>query len=368
MIKIIFPLIMSIIFALIHLLGYKRVVKKLHISKSMKKFFLFLLIFNYISILGYLLSRYFLDVPDSLYFLFSLSIGIGFTILISILLYEIMNIFHKIPFEQSKREFLKKGGDVGFLSLGALYIGTGVAEGAKMPIINNVPVLQNRFSEPYRIVQISDMHIGGLIDKEFVKKSVEMINEQKADIVVITGDLIDAPIERVSKAVDELKNISSRYGTYYVAGNHEYFHGIEKTLKHLQTLGIHILDNSSVHIGDFYLCGVNDIFGNRYGAYEPDIDKAMKDVPKNRPTLLLAHQPRFLYELKGFEPSLILSGHTHGGQIWPFGFLVSIVQPYLKGLHSLNNNRHIYVNSGIGFWGPKMRLGSRSEITVIEWS
>jgi hypothetical protein len=100
----------------------------------------------------------------------------------------------------------------------------------------------------------------------------------------------------------------------------------------------------------------------------PDITAAMQQIPKESPSILLAHQPKFINHLEGFTPSLILSGHTHGGQIWPFGYLVRLVQPYLKGLHTIGPNRHIYVNSGIGFWGPAMRLNSQSEITCISWS
>jgi len=368
MIKILFPLIVTILFAIIHYLGYNRVVKKLHIKSSLKQWLPYLLIFNYLNVIGYLASRYFIDIPNSLYFIFSLSIGIGLVILVSVIVYEMLNLLHKIPFEQSKRDFFKKSSDLSFLSISALYLGSAISEGTKLPVIQPIQVKQNRFTKPYRIVQISDMHIGGLIDKEFVRKSVAMINSQKADIVVITGDLIDAPIDRVISAVNELKDIESKYGTYYILGNHEYFHGVEKTIDYIKSLGIKVLDNTSVKIGEFHLCGVNDIFGWRYGAFEPDIDKAMKGLHKNDHTLLLAHQPRFLRHLGEHRPSLILSGHTHGGQIWPFGYLVTIVQPFLKGLHSLGLNRHIYVNSGIGFWGPKMRLGSQAEITVIEWS
>jgi len=368
MIKILFPLVITVIFAIIHYLGYIRVIKKLHINKIAKKWLTYALIFNYLNVLGYLASRYFIDTANILYFIFSLSIGIGFIVLVSIIVYEVLNLFHKIPFEQSKRDFFKKSSDVGFLSMGALYLGSGISEGTKLPIIQRVEVKQNRFDKPYRIVQISDMHIGGLIDEEFVHSSVKIINTQKADIVVITGDLIDAPITRVAKAVDELQHIKSRYGTYYILGNHEYFHGVEQTVGYIKSLGIKVLNNSSERIDKFHICGVNDIFGFRYGSFEPDIDKTMKGIDSNIPTLLLAHQPRFLKHLGEHKPSLILSGHTHGGQIWPFGYLVSIVQPFLKGLHKIAENRHIYVNSGIGFWGPKMRLGSQAEITVIEWS
>ena len=369
MIKILFPLVMSVIFLAIHYLGYTRIVKHLHVKPRVKTFLRYFLIVNYLGVLGYLASRYLLDVPDSLYFLLSLSIGVGFVTLVSIILYELLHVMQRnIPIDKEKRAFFKRSSDLGFLTLGAGYLSAGVLEGSKTPEIVPLTISQNRLKKPVTIAQVSDMHIGGLIDQAFVAQSVEQINAQNPDLVVITGDLTDAPIASLKEAVDELIGLKSRLGTFYIVGNHEYFHGIEETLAYLKTLGITVLQNSARQLDDFYICGVYDLFGHRYGAFTPDIDRAMQNIPKEAPTLLLAHQPRYLYELKEHTPSLILSGHTHGGQIWPFGYLVSLVQPYLKGLHVIGENRHIYVNSGIGFWGPPMRLGSSAEITIITWS
>jgi len=360
---------MSVVFLAIHYLGYTRIVKHLHVKPRVKTFLRYFLIVNYLGVLGYLASRYLLDVPDSLYFLLSLSIGVGFVTLVSIILYELLHIMQRnIPIDKEKRAFFKRSSDLGFLTLGAGYLSAGVLEGSKTPEIVPLTISQNRLKKPVTIAQISDMHIGGLIDQAFVAQSVEQINAQNPDLVVITGDLTDAPIASLKEAVDELIGLKSRFGTFYIVGNHEYFHGIEETLAYLKTLGITVLQNSARQLDDFYICGVYDLFGHRYGAFTPDIDRAMQDIPKEAPTLLLAHQPRYLYELKEHTPSLILSGHTHGGQIWPFGYLVSLVQPYLKGLHVIGENRHIYVNSGIGFWGPPMRLDSSAEITIITWS
>ncbi len=369
MLKILFPAVMALLFFAIHFLGYRRIVKHLHVRPQTQKFLKVLLILNYLGILGYLASRYFLHVPDSLYFIFSLCIGVGFVILMSTVFYELLHIMQKnIPLDTHKRAFFKRSSDLGFLSLGVAYLGAGIYEGSKTPLINPVTVQQNRLKKPIIIAQISDMHIGGLIDKKFVAQSVAQINAQNPDLVVITGDLTDAPIASLKEAIDALEGLKSRLGTFYIVGNHEYFHGIDATMTYLKSLGITVLENSSIKLDDFYICGVYDIFGHRYGSHIPDIDKAMRHIPHNAPSLLLAHQPRFLNALDTHQPSLILSGHTHGGQIWPFGHLVKLLQPYLKGLHSIGDNRHIYVNSGIGFWGPPMRLGSRSEITIIKWS
>jgi len=367
---ILFPLILTILFGLIHSLTYTRIVKHLHIKSSTRRFLKYLLIANMIAVLGYLASRYFLSIPKFLYFFLSLSIGIGFVLFMGIILYELLHLLQRIaPFKEEKRLFFKRSTDLGFLALGSTFVGAGIVEGAKEPAVQFVDINQNRFDgKSYRIVQISDIHIGGLIDREFVAKSVSMINHLNPDLIAITGDLSDAHIDVIKDAVSELRHLRSRYGTFYVVGNHEYFHSLETTISYVKTLGIHVLENSAFKIDDFYIVGVYDLFGFRTQTHTPDIRNAIKDIPPDVPTLLLAHQPKYIEYLEGFAPSLILSGHTHGGQIWPFGYLVSLAQPYVKGLHSLGQNRHIYVNSGIGFWGPPMRLGSHAEITCITWS
>jgi hypothetical protein len=123
-----------------------------------------------------------------------------------------------------------------------------------------------------------------------------------------------------------------------------------------------------VYLGEnnqgFNLAGVHDIFGYNVQKYQPDIAQALLNIQEDSPTLLLAHQPKYIHEVPN-NVHLVLSGHTHGGQLFPFNFLVKLVQPYLKGLHQHNLNTQIYVNKGTGFWGPPMRLGASSEMTVI---
>lgn len=369
--QLMFPLIVTLFFAMVHYLSYSRVISHLHVKPSTRSVLKYLLLLNMAAILGYLASRYAFNPPKYLYFLLSLSIGIGFLLFIGTIAYELLRLLLRLaPFSKEKRAFFKRSSDIGFLALGSVYAGAGVLGGTKDPVVTHVEVPQNRFGgKTYTIVQISDMHIGGLVDKEFVSKSVAAVNRLNPDLIAITGDLADADIETLKEAVDELRHLKSRYGTYYVVGNHEYFHSIDTTIAHLKTLGIHVLENSALPINnDFYIAGVHDLFGYRAQTHIPDIAQAMRNVPPTVPTLLLAHQPKYIEYLEGFTPSLILSGHTHGGQIWPFGYLVSLAQPYVKGLHALDSDRHIYVNSGIGFWGPPMRLGSQAEITCIAWS
>ncbi len=368
--KTLFPLILTTIFALIHYLSYRRVVLHLHIKPSTKKALSYLLLANMLGIIGYLASRYALNPPKLLYFLLSLSIGIGFILLVATLFYEILRLLQRfVPFREEKRLFFKRASDIGFLSLGTGYVTAGIVEGGKQPVVKYVDVDQNRFGgKSYTIVQISDMHVGGLIDKDFVRRSVEEANRLGPDLIAITGDLCDAHVDTIKEAISELRHLKSRFGTFYIVGNHEYFHSVGATIDYMKSIGIEVLENRSIRLEDFYIAGVYDLFGYRTGSFIPDINMAMRDIPKGMPTLLLAHQPKYIQYLEGFEPSLILSGHTHGGQIWPFEYLVRLNQPYVKGLHSLGSDRHIYVNSGIGFWGPPMRLGSEAEITCIRWS
>ena len=193
------------------------------------------------------------------------------------------------------------------------------------------------------------------------------VNAIGADIVVITGDLVDINLEKASPILDLFKNLESKHGTYFILGNHEYIHGAGEIILKVQSLGIRALENENVYIGEvgsgFNLAGVYDVRGYRTNTFVPDIDKALKGV-QDSPTVLLAHQPRYIEEVK-HGVDLMLSGHTHGGQIYPFRFLVGLVQPYISGLHQHNKELQIYVNKGTGFWGPPMRLGASAEITEI---
>ncbi len=366
--KYIFISAFIVVFLLLHILFYLRVIKKTSFSNKVKTALLYFSVVNFAFAMIYLYLRYVSGASSFLYYISSLSIGFTFLIFLNTVFYEIVNaISHFAPFNESKRDLFRRGSDLSFLALSSAYSIKAIDNGLKLPAIARIEVNQNIFKDTKRVVQISDMHISGLIDREFVKKSVAMINTLNADIVVITGDLIDDRIANLYKAVDELKSIKSKFGTYFILGNHEYIHNPKEILDYLTSINIKTLINENVQVDGINIIGVNDLMGNRLDVYKPNLAKAIKGIDKNLPTLLLAHQPKFIEELENFEPNLILSGHTHGGQIWPFAYLVKLIQPYLKGLHKISKKTYIYVNSGIGFWGPPMRLGSRAEITIIKW-
>ncbi|WP_228285356.1 metallophosphoesterase [Aliarcobacter lanthieri] len=288
------------------------------------------------------------------------------------LFHEIISFgIKKTKYTKNRRDFFKKSLDITTTSL-ILATNLKAMDNARNIKLEVVDVKIKNLKKPYTIIQISDIHIGGLITKEFIRQLVKKINLLSADIIVITGDLVDTKLEFARPALDELKNLQSKYGTYFIVGNHEYFHGVKPIIDYVNSLGIKTLENENIYIGEedkgFYLAGVYDRFGFRYGSYIPDIDKALENC-ENSPTILLSHQPKYLKDLKTTQNiDLVLCGHTHGGQIFPFNFLVKLEQPYVKGLHQHNEFTQVYVNKGTGFWGPPMRLGASSEITILRLS
>jgi predicted MPP superfamily phosphohydrolase len=221
-------------------------------------------------------------------------------------------------------------------------------------------------AEGMKIVQLTDMHVGGTISRAFVEHVVARTNALEPDVVAITGDLVDGTVERLRDAVAPLAELRARHGVYFVTGNHEYFSGVEPWMDELARLGIRVLRNERVAIGDaFDLAGVDDFSARRLGAAGgPDLNRALEGRDRSRPLVLLAHQPRAVVEAARAGVDLQLSGHTHGGQIWPFSYLVKMQQPYVAGLHR-HGDTAIYVSCGTGYWGPPMRLGTRAEIARI---
>jgi predicted MPP superfamily phosphohydrolase len=366
---LIFATIFLTVFIIFTLYISKRFVAKLHFRDRYKKYFNYFLVINLLGVFGYLLFRYYPVIPNWLYFLLSVPIGVIFLLFSTTVIYDIVSYtINKTQKNEKRRDFFKKSLDIGAVAV-AGGINAKAMYNAKHIQTQYVEIGLKKLAKDYKVVQISDVHIGGLIDKAFIAQLVQNINSHHADIVVITGDLIDTDIKYAKEAVDELANIQSRYGTYFIVGNHEYFHNIEVLIEYLSTIGIRVLENESVYIGEknrgFNLAGVYDIFGYRLQHHIPNINDALLHIDTKAPTILLAHQPLYIYEVPP-TVDLMLSGHTHGGQIIPFNLLVKLQQPFVKGLHTYNEATQVYVNKGTGFWGPPMRLGASSELTVIE--
>ncbi len=219
----------------------------------------------------------------------------------------------------------------------------------------------------FTVVQLSDVHIGRVLRRRWVESVVARANSAHADMIVITGDLIDGSVSALEHDVAPLTNLSAKHGVYFVTGNHEFYAGVDPWVAHLPKLGVQVLANQRVTIdGAFDLLGLHDRAARYFGArYQAQVADLVAGRDPSRPLIALAHQPSEITRLAGHGVDLHLAGHTHGGQIWPFSLLVRLEHRYVAGLYQHDKKTQVYVSRGTGFWGPPMRLFVPAEITHI---
>ena len=223
--------------------------------------------------------------------------------------------------------------------------------------------------EGFTIVQISDLHVGPTIKRPFVEKVVERVNGLSPDMVAITGDLVDGTVTDLAHHTEPLAELTSRHGTYVVTGNHEYYSGAHAWIRELRRLGTRVLLNEHVmldHDGAaLAIAGVTDWSAHHFDpSHRSDPHAAALGMPEHATRVLLAHQPRSAQHAAQAGYHLQLSGHTHGGQFWPWNFFVRLQQPFTAGLERVGR-MWLYISRGTGYWGPPMRFGIPSEITRI---
>ena len=221
----------------------------------------------------------------------------------------------------------------------------------------------------FRIVQISDIHVGPTIKAAYLQAIVDRVNALEPDVVAITGDLVDGAVAELRDHVAPLADLRARHGVFFVTGNHEYYSGVHGWMAELQRLGIRVLHNEHVvlqHEGaSLVLAGVPDYGGHHFDpAHRSDPAAALAGAPEGAPRILLAHQPRSAPAAAQAGFDLQLSGHTHGGQFLPWTWFVPLQQPYTAGLHQLGR-LWVYVSRGTGYWGPPKRIGAPSEIAEL---
>jgi predicted MPP superfamily phosphohydrolase len=271
----------------------------------------------------------------------------------------------------NRRVFIARAGAVAAGVTSAGLVGVGAARALGPPDLLTVPVRLRRLDpvfNGFRIAVVSDVHLGPLSGRAHTERIVAMINEAEPDLVAIVGDLVDGTVEELGMAAEPLRELSSREGTFFVTGNHEYF--VDDTsswLRELERLGVQPLQNESTAIrrggATFDLVGVNDVAGESRSS-PPDFDRALAGVNMSGTTVLLAHQPVQVAQAAARGVDLQLSGHTHGGQMWPFHYIVGAVQPSLAGLTTVGDTQ-LYVTRGAGFWGPPLRVGAPPDISVL---
>lgn len=222
----------------------------------------------------------------------------------------------------------------------------------------------------FSIVQISDLHVGPTIKRGYLQAVVDRVNALRADMVAITGDLVDGSVQHLAAHVAPLAQLQSRHGSFFVTGNHEYYSGAPAWVEELRRLGLRVLINEHVllHHGDaaLVLAGVADYSAHHFEAsHRSDPQAALAGAPDEaRVRVLLAHQPRSAPAAAAAGFHLQLSGHTHGGQFLPWNWFVRLQQPFTAGLNRWQD-LWVYTSRGTGYWGPPKRLGAPSEITQL---
>lgn len=278
------------------------------------------------------------------------------------------------PADVPRRLFLARSLAVtaGAVALGTA--GTGAVLANSAPVVRRVPVAISGLDPAlagYRIVTFSDGHLSRTYGGRRFERVVELVNAQRPDAVAVVGDLVDGEVADLREDVAPLRDLVSRDGAFFVTGNHEYFVDTRAWLRHLPTLGIEVLRNERVALGRggaaLDLAGIDDRTAADSGlpGHGADLDAALDGRDDSRPVVLLAHQPVQVTQAQAAGVDLQLSGHTHGGQLWPFDAAVRLDQPVVEGL-SRHGRTQLYVTAGAGYWGPPMRVGARPEVTVIE--
>lgn len=225
--------------------------------------------------------------------------------------------------------------------------------------------------EGIRIAQISDIHVGPTIKRGYLQRIVERVNALNADIVAVTGDLVDGSVARLSQHTAPLAQLKAQRGVYFVTGNHEYYAGAHEWIEEVRRLGLRVLLNEHVILDyagqKMLVAGVTDYSAHQFDpAHRSDPHAAMAGAPADAAfKLLLAHQPRSAPAAASAGFNLLLTGHTHGGQFLPWNLFVPLQQPFVAGLHKLQD-LWVYVSRGTGYWGPPKRLGAPSEITCLQ--
>lgn len=276
------------------------------------------------------------------------------------------------PPDPERRRLLMRTMTLGVLAAAGSLTAYGFFEARRRPALVRVSVpipTLHPDMEGLTILQITDLHAGLTVGRGFIESVVAQANEQHADIIVFTGDLVDGSVPKLRDAVAPMAGLSARLGKYFITGNHEYYSGAEPWVEEARRLGFTVLLNEHAVVrqggGSLLLAGVTDYSGGQFvKSHASDPARAFRGAPACDARVLLAHQPKSLYAALPHGFDLQISGHTHGGQFFPYNFLAAAGQPYVAGLHR-HENSWVYVSRGTGYWGPPIRIGARSEVTLF---
>ncbi|HWM37471.1 MAG TPA: metallophosphoesterase [Streptomyces sp.] len=271
------------------------------------------------------------------------------------------------PAAPSRRLFIARTVAAGASVVAAGTVGAGAYSVLNGPTLKRITVplaKLPRSAHGYRIAVVSDIHLGAVLGRAHAQRIVDTINSAQPDLVAIVGDLVDGTVADLAPAAEPLRQLRSRDGSFFVTGNHEYFGDAGEWVDHVRELGVHPLENARRELPGFDLAGVNDLRGEDAGE-GPDFGKALGDRDGSRASVLLAHQPVQIHEAVDHGVDLQLSGHSHGGQMWPGPYLAALANPTVAGLERYGDTQ-LYVTRGAGAFGPPVRVGADSDVTIVK--
>ncbi|WP_270978179.1 metallophosphoesterase [Campylobacter helveticus] len=368
MLFLVFSFGVALIFGLANIYIYKRLVLKFITLKYLRKLFafvLFMLFFAQAFFMVFRSSEYLNDVWYSFFAsLYAPTYCFFFITLILDFLRFVLAMLGKTFMKIAS--FVKVAFEIFVLALGAFLTYFSIYSAIKVPEFSEVDIIIPHLEKELKIAMLTDIHLGKNLHENFLSDIIEKVNSKNVDMVVIVGDLVDTNPNDLKPYISKLNDLKSSYGTFYALGNHEYYHGINEVLELLKTqTNMKILVNDAIDLGFANIAGVGDLAGLRKGILAPDLARAKVDLNLSKPNILLAHQPKtaLLYDVSDFD--LILSGHTHGGQVFPFALLVKLQQGFVSGLYVLSEKTQLFVSRGAGFWGPSLRTFSQSELVIL---
>ncbi len=341
-----FMLIFSVVYAFGHYVALSTIFMLFSWHIPYVLFFVFLFPVSFI--LSTTLERYSPNVVSkAFYVLNAVEMGFMFFLFVLTVIYRVLSIFFSFD------KFL-----AGIIILGiAVMVSVYAILHASNIYTVTLSVVIKGLKKPLRIVQLSDVHLGTIRNHGYLEKILRKVQDINPDVVVITGDLFDGTAPLHPKMVDQFNTLSMPI--YFVTGNHELYEHYDQVLPILKSTKIRVLRNESVTYKGVQIIGVDYGHGSEY------LEGVLRTMNTQQPSLLLYHVPVQLSVLEKYKINLHLAGHTHNGQLFPFGLLTRLFYSNIHGL-KVSKSSAQYVSAGTGTWGPPMRLGTKSEITVID--
>ena len=356
-----------------------RMIRPLPCRRSIKWL---LAIFLFISLVIYYITRMFvgegMPVEVNVVLRWTGYLSLGFiSLVIPFLFVKEMTLLGKRVVERDtstdpqRRVFLQNAGNAAVLAVVAPTMAFSVGEAFQKPVVKRttIPVAGLPADlDGVTIAQISDLHVGSILDAKWLRPMLEQVSELQPDMLALTGDAIDGSVSRVGKELESLAAFQAPLGKFFVTGNHEFYSGVDDWVAKMRELGFTVLNNEHALVekghGKLLIAGVWDYKGEQFGSrYTSDPVAAKQGAPEHHVSMLLAHQPKSVYAASKAGYDIQLSGHTHGGQYFPWTYAIHFFQQYVKGMYQVDATT-LYVNTGTGFWGPPMRLTVPPEITL----